>query len=302
MEIYMPIAELPLNVFYVLLLGAAAGFLAGMFGIGGGFLMSPFLIFMGVSPAVAVASSTNQIIASSVSGFMAHKRRKSVDFKMALYMVAGGVLGSYIGSIIFSALKRIGQLDLIISLCYVLFLGTIGILMGLESWRTIRHKKSGAAPRPIKERNWQDDLPWKVDFPQSEMTISGYLPIAIGFVSGIIVSIMGIGGGFLTIPAMIYILRMPTAMVVGTSLFQMIIITANTTFFHAYYSHTVDIFLAILLLLGSVIGVQFGTKAAYKLPAENLRGLLALLVLGVAIRMAIGLFLPPSNPYSVVPV
>ncbi len=299
MQIYLPIAEMPLDVLSILLLGAAAGFLAGMFGIGGGFLMSPFLIFMGVNPAVAVASSTNQIIASSVSGFMAHKRRRNVDFKMAAYMLIGGFIGSFLGSVIFAALKRMGQIDLVISLSYIFFLGTIGILMGIESFKAIRHKKIGAPPKPRKERNWQDNLPWKVDFPSSDMTVSGILPISIGFVSGMIVSIMGIGGGFLTIPAMIYILRMPTSMVIGTSLFQMVIITANTTFFHAYYSHTVDIVLAMLLLIGSVFGAQFGTKAAYKLPAENLRGLLALLIIGIAIRMAIGLFLPPSNPYSI---
>ena len=302
MQIYLPIAELPLDVFSILLLGIAAGFLAGMFGIGGGFLITPFLIFMGVNPAVAVASSTNQIIASSVSGFMAHKRRRNVDFKMAAYMLIGGFAGSFLGSVLFAALKRVGQIDLVISLSYIFFLGTIGVLMGIESYKEIRHKRSGAPARPIKERNWQDNLPWKVDFPQSDMTVSAILPIVIGFASGLIVSIMGIGGGFLTIPAMIYILRMPTSMVIGTSLFQTVIITANTTFFHAYYSHTVDIVLALLLLTGSVFGAQFGTKASYKLPAENLRGLLSLLIIGIAIRMAIGLFLSPVNPYSVTPI
>lgn len=302
MQIYLPIAELPLDIFTLLLLGTAGGFLAGMFGIGGGFLMTPFLIFMGVNPAVAVASSTNQIIASSASGFLAHLRRKNVDFKMAAFMLIGGISGSYIGSVIFVALRKIGQLDLIISLCYVFFLGTIGALMLLESYRTMRRKKTGAPQKMQKERNWQESLPWKIDFPQSEMTLSLLLPIGIGLISGIIISIMGIGGGFLTIPAMIYILKMPTSLVIGTSLFQMIITSASTTFLHAYYSQTVDIILAVILLLGSVIGAQFGTKASFKLPPENLRGLLALMVLGVAARMAIGLFLPPSNPFSVTPL
>jgi hypothetical protein len=167
MEIYLPIAEIPVDIFSILLLGGAAGFLAGMFGIGGGFLMTPFLIFMGVNPAVAVASCTNQIIASSVSGFLAHLRRKSVDFKMGWYLLYGGFAGSIAGSLIFAALKKAGQLDLVISLCYVLFLGTIGILMGLESYKTIKRKSAGSKPLPKKERNWQDDLPWKVDFPAS---------------------------------------------------------------------------------------------------------------------------------------
>jgi uncharacterized membrane protein YfcA len=302
MQIYLPIAELPLDVFMLLLLGAAGGFLAGMFGIGGGFLMTPFLIFMGVNPAVAVASSTNQIIAASSSGFIAHLRRRNVDIKMAAYMLIGGLAGSYIGSVIFVALRKIGQLDLVISLCYVFFLGGIGAVMLAESYRTIRARRSGKPNAPEKERNWQESLPWKIDFPQSDKTISLILPIGIGLLSGIIISIMGIGGGFLTIPAMIYILKMPTSLVIGTSLCQMIITSASTTFLHAYYLQTVDIVLAMILLLGSVVGAQFGTKASYKLPAENLRGLLALLVLGVAVRMAIELFIAPSNPFTISPL
>lgn len=299
MQIYLPIAELPLDVFALLGLGIVAGFLAGMFGIGGGFLMTPFLIFMGVAPAVAVASSANQIIASSVSGFSAHWRRKSVDFKMGSYLLAGGFLGSIVGTWIFSILKELGQIDLVISLSYVFFLGSIGLLMAVESVSSILRKKSGKAPKPKKEKNWYDKLPWKVSFEKSGMEVSILLPIIIGFFSGIIVSIMGIGGGFLTIPAMIYILRMPSSLVVGTSLFQMILITATVTFFHAYYSQTVDIVLAIILLSGSVIGAQFGTKMSYKLPPENMRGILAFIVLAVAFRMALNLFIEPSIPYTV---
>lgn len=299
MQVYLPIAEIPVDIFLVLLLGIGAGVLAGMFGIGGGFIMTPMLIFMGISPAVAVASSANQIIASSVSGFRVHFQRKNVDFLMGSYLLIGGLVGSVLGTYIFALLKEIGQIDLIISLLYVFFLGGIGLAMGVESWRTIQHRKSGIVKEKTERKAIYDKLPWKKQFPHSDLEISILLPIIIGFISGIIVSIMGIGGGFLTIPAMVYILRMPTSLVIGTSLFQMILTTIVVTFFHAYYSQTVDIVLAVLLLAGSVVGAQFGTKLSYKLPAENLRGLLALMVLAVAARMAIDLFIEPSNPFSV---
>lgn len=300
MQIYLPIAELPIDVLMLLALGLAAGFLAGMFGIGGGFLMTPFLIFLGVPAAVSVASSANQIIASSVSGFMAHLRRKSVDFKMGSYLLAGGLAGAIVGTRIFAYLKEIGQIELVISLSYVFFLGAIGLMMGIEAIHSILKRKAEKETKKKEAPEWFGKLPWKINFPHSEMEVSLLLPIFIGFFSGIIVSVMGIGGGFLTIPAMIYLLRMPTSLVVGTSLFQMIIITATVTFFHAYYSQTVDIVLAILLLFGSVIGAQFGTKVSYKIPAENLRGLLALIVLGVAGKMAINLFIAPEDPFSLV--
>jgi hypothetical protein len=299
MQIYLPIAEIPVDIFLVLLLGVLAGVLAGMFGIGGGFIMTPMLIFMGISPAVAVASSANQIIASSVSGFRVHFQRKNVDFLMGSYLLIGGLAGSVLGTYIFSVLKEIGQIDLVISLLYVFFLGGIGLAMGIESWRSIQHRKSGLVKEKTERKIFYDKLPWKKNFPHSDLEVSILLPIIIGFISGIIVSIMGIGGGFLTIPAMVYILRMPTSLVIGTSLFQMILTTIVVTFFHAYYSQTVDIVLAMLLLTGSVVGAQFGTKLSYKLPAENLRGLLSLMVLAVAARMAFDLFIEPSNPYSV---
>ena len=299
MDIYLPIAEIPVNILYVLFLGVFAGVLAGMFGIGGGFIMTPVLIFMGISPAIAVASSANQIIASSVSGFRVHFQKKAVDFLMGSYLLVGGLVGSVLGTWLFSVLKELGQIDLIISLLYVFFLGGIGIAMGLESWRTIHNKKNNIEKEKKPKKDLYANLPWKVEFPRSELEISILLPIIIGFISGIIVSIMGIGGGFLTIPAMVYLLRMPSSLVIGTSLYQMILTTIVVTFFHAYYSQTVDIVLAMLLLSGSVIGAQFGTKLSYKLPAEKMRGLLALMVLGVAARMAYGLFVEPSNPYSV---
>ena len=299
MEIYLPIAELPVDVFLLLALGLGAGFLAGMFGIGGGFIMTPMLIFIGVPPAVAVASSANQIIASSVSGFTAHQRRKSVDYKMGIYLFMGGIGGSLLGSKLFAILKDLGQIDLVISLFYVVFLGAIGFLMAYESLNSIISRKIGRPAKPKKERKWQENLPWKVDFPHSDMTVSGYLPLAVGFMSGMIVSLMGIGGGFLVIPAMIYIIKMPTSLVVGTSLFQMILITSLTTFFHAYYSQTVDFVLAVLLLIGAVIGAQFGTKASYKIPAENLRGLLAIMILAIAVKMGFNLLVQPANPFTI---
>lgn len=299
MQIYLPIAELPVDILMVLMLGVFAGVLAGMFGIGGGFIMTPVLIFMGISPAVAVASSANQIIASSVSGFRVHFQRKNVDFQMGSYLLIGGLVGSVLGTWVFALLKQLGQIDLVISLLYVFFLGGIGLAMGAESWSSIQNKKNGVEKEKKARSSFYDKLPWKIQFVRSEMELSILLPIIIGFISGIIVSIMGIGGGFLTIPAMVYLLRMPSSLVIGTSLYQMILTTIVVTFFHAYYSQTVDIVLAVLLLTGSVIGAQFGTKLSYKLPAEKLRGLLALMVLGVAVRMALDLFVEPSNPYSI---
>lgn len=299
MQIYLPIAEIPVDIFTILLLGIVAGSLAGMFGIGGGFLMTPILIFLGITPAVAVASSANQIIASSTSGFTGHWRRKNVDFKMGSYLLIGGFIGAIIGTRIFAWLKDLGQIDLVISLAYVFFLGGIGLMMGYESVKTIWHKKKGKVIVREDKKKWFDKLPYKIHFPHADMEVSLFLPVMVGFISGLIVAIMGIGGGFVTIPAMIYILRMPTSLVVGTSLFQMIVITAAVTFLHAYQSQTVDIVLAILLLLGSVVGAQFGTKLSYKLPAEKLRGFLALIVIGVAGWMAFTLFVEPSDPYSV---
>lgn len=299
MQIYLPIAEMPIDLLTILALGSVAGFLSGMFGIGGGFLMTPFLIFLGVPPAVAVASSANQIIASSFSGFAAHKRRGNVDFKMAGYLLAGGAVGSTFGIWLFSALKKLGQIDLVISLSYVVFLGGIGLMMASESVRAFTRRKKGLPPPQKKTYEWQARLPFKTDFPRSKLNISAVLPVAVGVVSGIIVAIMGIGGGFLMIPAMIYILGMPTSVVVGTSLLQMILITSNVTFFHAYFTHTVDVVLALMLLSGSVVGVQMGTRMGHRLPADALRVMLAFLVLAVAFKMTADLFVAPKNLYSV---
>jgi uncharacterized membrane protein YfcA len=297
MHIYLPIAEMSVNLFVILGLGGIAGVLSGMFGVGGGFLLTPLLIFIGVPPTVSVATSANQIIASSVSGFIAHWRRDNVDFKMGGFLLAGGFVGSTLGVSLFRWLTQVGQIDIIISVFYVVFLGTIGTLMADESIRTIFNmpRPPSINPRP----KLVSRLPWQIEFPRSKLIISAILPIGIGFVIGIMVSLMGIGGGFFLIPAMIYILGMPTAVVIGTSLFQMIFITANVTFLQAITTQTVDILLAVLLLTGSVFGAQFGTKLGAKLPAAHLRGLLAALVLIVAVKMALGLFAEPANIFTV---
>jgi len=297
MNIYLPIAEMSVNIFVILGLGGITGILSGMFGVGGGFLLTPFLIFIGVPPTVSVATSANQIIASSVSGFFAHWRRNNVDFKMGGFLLAGGIIGSTLGVSLFRWLTRIGQIDILISLFYVLFLGAIGTLMANEAIRSVFNIARAPAPNP--QPKLTSHLPWQVEFPRSKLVVSGLLPIAIGLVIGVMVSLMGIGGGFLLIPAMIYILGMPTAAVIGTSLFQMIFITANVTFLQAITTQTVDILLAILLLTGSVIGAQFGTKLGAKLPATRLRALLAALVLAVAAKMAIDLFAMPSDIFTV---
>lgn len=297
MNVYLPIAEMSVNIFLILGLGGMAGILSGIFGIGGGFLMTPLLIFIGVPPSISVSTVANQIIASSVSGFIAHWRRHNVDFKMGWFLFAGGAVGSSAGVGIFHWLQRIGQIDLIISVCYVTFLGIIGSIMASESFRSILKlaRKSG----PVQKNQFFARLPWQVHFPHSKLTISAVAPLAIGLFVGIMVSLMGIGGGFFLIPAMIYILGMPTNVVIGTSLFQIIFITANVTLLQAVTTQTVDIMLALLLLTGSVFGAQAGSKISGRIPAEYLRGMLAALILGVAIKLAFGLFTPPESIYSV---
>ncbi len=300
MTIYLPIAEIPVNIFLLLALGGLAGILAGMFGIGGGFLMTPLLIFIGVPPAVAVATSSNQIVAASVSGCIAHFRRGNVDIKMGIVLLLGGVLGSTLGVALFAWLKSEGQIDLVISLTYVLFLGTIGVLMAMESFRAIRRIKSGQ-PAPVKKIRALHalPLPFKMKFPRSELEISALLPLGVGVVAGILVSLMGIGGGFIMIPAMIYLLGMPTAVVVGTSLFQTIFTTGNVTILQAATTQTVDVVLAMILLTGSVIGAQFGSTLSLKVSAEKLRAMLALMVLAVCFKLALGLVLTPAEPFAI---
>ena len=297
MNIYLPIAEMSVNVFLILGLGGITGVLSGMFGVGGGFLMTPLLIFIGVPPAVSVSTVANQIIASSVSGFLAQHRRGNVDFKMGWYLLIGGMAGSTLGVALFRWLRQIGYIDLFISIIYVTFLGIVGAMMAGESIRAIL--KIAKKPAPADAPTLAARLPFKLDFPRSGLHISALMPVAIGFFVGVMVSLMGIGGGFFLIPAMIYLLGMPTNVVIGTSLFQIIFITANVTLLQAITTQTVDILLAFLLLTGSVVGAQFGSRIGARLPAEYLRAMLAALVLGVAIKLAFGLFTPPSDVFSV---
>ncbi|MBI1238699.1 MAG: TSUP family transporter [Alphaproteobacteria bacterium] len=302
MQIYLPIAEMPVNALLILAMGAAVGFLSGMFGVGGGFLMTPFLIFAGIPADVAVATELTHIIASSVSGSIAHWRRRTVDFKMGAVLITGGIVGSGTGVVIFSLLREAGQIDLLVSLTYVIMLGTVGGLMLWESVSVLRAQARGAPlslERGRAQHLWLHGLPFKMRFRQSKLYMSVIPPLTIGFVVGVLAAIMGIGGGFIMVPAMIYILRMPTSVVVGTSLFQILFTTSFTTMLHAINTQTVDAMLALLLILGGVIGVQFGVQVGGRLRGEQLRALLALLVLGVAVRLALDLVIPPGEPFSV---
>ena len=304
MQIYLPIAEMTVNVFVILGMGGAVGFLSGLFGVGGGFLMTPLLMFIGVPPAVAVGTEANQIVASSVSGVLAHMRRGNVDFKMGIVLTAGGFAGSALGVWIFSILRSLGQVELVISLSYVVFLGFIGGFMLWESLPGVLQRKSGAAPVSPEQRGagrhtWIHGLPFKMRFNRSKLYISAILPLGVGFVVGILAAIMGVGGGFIMVPAMIYLIGMPTQVVIGTSLFQIIFVTANTTFLQATFNQTVDVVLALLLLVGAVIGAQIGARLATKLKGEQLRSLLALIVIGVALKLAADLVIAPSDPFSV---
>ena len=281
-------------------LGGGVGFLSGLFGVGGGFLMTPLLIFFGIPPAVAVSTEANQIVASSVSGVLAHMRRNNVDFKMGGILMAGGVVGSSLGVVLFKFLQSIGQIDLVIQMSYVVFLGIIGALMLTESLRTIiRSRKSGRVRRKLHQHNWFHGLPLKMRFRRSKLYISAIPPLVIGALVGVLAAIMGVGGGFIMVPAMIYLLGMPTAIVVGTSLFQIIFVTANVTLLQSIQTQTVDFMLAGLLLLGAVIGAQFGSRFGARLRGEQLRGLLALVVLAVCIKIMFDLTLRPEDLLSV---
>ena len=300
MHIYLPIAKMSVNIFLILGMGGAVGFLSGLFGVGGGFLMTPLLIFIGVPPPVAVGTEANQIVASSVSGVLAHWRRANVDFKMGFVLLLGGFVGSSLGVILFKYLQNLGQLDLVIKLSYVIFLGIIGFLMLWESSRTIIRSRSAAARRgKLHQHNWFHGLPFKMRFRKSKLYISAILPFLIGATVGVLSAIMGVGGGFIMVPAMIYLLGMPTSLAIGTSLFQIIFVTANVTFLQALTVQTVDILLAVLLLTGAVIGAQFGSKYSVRMKGEQLRALLALLVLGVCVKMIFDLTVMPADLYSI---
>ena len=305
MQLYLPIAELPVNIFLLLGMGAAVGFLSGMFGVGGGFLMTPLLIFIGIPAGVAVATGANQIIASSVSGALVHYRRGTVDIKLGVMLLLGGFVGAGFGVWLFKMLRELGQLDLIISLCYVVFLGIIGGLMMVEALIAIRRsaKDHGAADRRRPgHHNWVHRLPFKVRFKRSKLYLSVIPVLVLGALVGVLASIMGVGGGFIMVPAMIYLLRVPTNIVIGTSLFQIVFVTGFTTISQAATNQTVDVVLALILMVGGVIGAQFGAQVGAKLRGEQLRALLGALVLAVCLRLAFNLIITPEQLYTVGPL
>ena len=300
MQIYLPIAELSMNIFVLLAMGGSVGFLSGMFGVGGGFLMTPLLIFAGIPPAIAVATEANQITAASVSGAVVHWRRGGVDFKMGTVLIGGGLVGTYFGAMIFTYLREIGQVDLMISLAYVIFLGSIGGLMFVESVRSILKARRGEITKSVRrQRTWVDALPFKMRFRKSKMYISAIMPISIGCLVGVLAAIMGVGGGFVMVPAMIYLLHMPTNVVIGTSLFQITFVTAAATYFHSINTQTVDVVLAVTLLTAAVVGAQIGSVVGAKLKGEQLRILLAGMVLLVCAKMAFDLVIEPDDLFTI---
>jgi uncharacterized protein len=297
MQFYLPIAEVSVNAFLILGLGGLVGVLSGMFGVGGGFLITPLLFVAGIPPPVAVATAASQIVASSFSALLAHLQRRNVDIPMGLVLLAGGLFGSGLGIVVFNMLKAMGQVDLLIKLCYVVFLGVIGGLMLQESLRALRRARSGAPP--VRRRHtWVHALPLKVKFRVSGLYISVIPPLLVGAFVGLLAAIMGVGGGFILVPAMIYLLGMPTKVVIGTSLFQIIFVTAFTTLLHATTNYTVDIILAALLIVGGVIGAQIGARIGVKMRAESLRILLSALVLAVCVQLALDLVIKPAELYS----
>ena len=300
MQIYLPIAELPVNMFIIFGMGAAVGFLSGLLGVGGGFLLTPLLIFTGIPPAVSVASVTPQVVASSASAALTYLRRRMIDLKLVGVLTIAGVVGSALGVIVFSELRRFGQLDLIVGVSYVVLLGAIGALMLTESVRAIIRTRMGR-PMPLRrpgQHYWVHGLPFKMRFKRSKLYISVIPVLAIGLVIGFAGSILGIGGGFFLVPALIYLLRMPTNLVIGTSLAQIVATMTVATVLHAYTNQSVDLVLALILMIGGVIGAQFGVQAAQRIRGEQLRALMAILVLIVAARFFLELVTPPEEPFS----
>ena len=304
MDVYLPIANLAVNGLFIVLLGIATGILSGIFGIGGGFLTTPLLIFYGIPPTVAAASSATQVTGASVSAVFAYQRRGGVDYRMGLVLVAGGVFGAGLGAGLFRLLQSLGQIDTVINLLYVVLLGSIGGLMAREALVTLQASKSGARPRVVKRRHHPlvASLPMRMRFYRSGLYISPLAPLGLGMGIGILTMLMGVGGGFILVPAMLYLLGMSAKVVVGTSLFQILFVTIAATMMHALTTKAVDIVLAALLLLGSVTGAQLGTQFAQKVKPEYLRLGLAVLVLLVAFRMALGLGWRPDEIYTLVPL
>ncbi len=300
MTFYLPIAEMSVNIWIFIGMGAAVGFLSGLCGVGGGFLMTPLLIFSGIPSAVAVGTEAAQIVASSVSGALAQWRRNNVDFKMGTLLLAGGIVGTSFGVQVVVILRRLGHFELFVSLCYVTFLGIIGSLMLIESIAAMRQsaKQTAGTSRRVRHHNWLHGLPLKMRFHRSKLYISAIPPVLIGVFVGFLAGIMGVGGGFIMVPAMIYLLRMPTNVVVGTSLFQIVFVTAVTTVLHAKQNHTVDVVLALLLMFGGVVGAQLGAVAGERLKGEQLRFVLAGLVVLVCLRMAWSLISTPDELFS----
>ena len=300
MSIYLPIAEMNINILLIIFIGMVVGGLSGLFGVGGGFLMTPLLIFLGIPPAVAVGTEAPHVLASSVSGVVAHWRRKNVDFKMGFFLLIGGVLGSTVGVNLFKLLRGFGQIDMVIQMLFLIFLGFIGFSMAFESAKTTisKYRTTSSIRTKLHQHSWIHGLPFKLRFHRSKLYISTIPPIIIGFFVGLLSAMMGVGGGFIMIPAMVYILGMSTNVVVGTSLFQIIFVTANSTFFQSYLNQTVDIVLAALMIIGGVIGAQIGASIGTKLKAEYLRGILAIIVLIVCAKIFADLTLTPSNLFS----
>ncbi len=300
MDVYLPIANLAVNGLVIVALGGLTGILSGMFGVGGGFLTTPLMIFYGIPPTVAAASAASQVTGASVSGVFAHTRRGGVDYHMGTVMVAGGVIGTGIGAVLFRILQQWGQIDIVINLLYVGLLGTIGTLMARESWQSVKAQRTGV-PLPARKRRHHPmvaNLPLRWRFYRSGLYISPLAPLLLGVFTGVLTMLMGIGGGFVLVPAMLYILGMSANVVVGTSLFQILFVTMITTMMHALTTKAVDIVLAVLLLIGSVSGAQIGSQLAQKVPAERLRFVLAAIVLLIALRMLIGLAWQPDEIYT----
>lgn len=307
MQIYLPIAEMAVNAETIISLGVIVGIISGVFGVGGGFLTTPFLIFMGIPPAVAVGTQASQLVASSTSGVIGHWRKRNVDFKMASFLIAGGFVGTIVGIFIFKFLQHFGQIDLVISILYVVFLCGVGGMMLSESITTLiqsRKKNTHDTPsndyKPSRFSRLRDKLPLKVSFPTSRLYMTAYIPLGIGVFSGLMVSIMGIGAGFILVPAMIYMLRMPPILVAGTSLVQIIVTSSIACILHAVTNETVDVVLALILICGSVIGAQIGVKLSHYIRGTSARFILALIITIVGLKLASDLLIPPANLYSIV--
>ena len=300
MQIYLPIAEVAVNAFTLIGLGGIVGLMSGMFGVGGGFLITPLLFFIGIPPAIAVATGANQVVASSVSGVLGHVKRRTVDFRMGTVLLIGGLIGSALGVAVFNLLQRLGQVELVVQISYVVMLGVVGSMMLIESLRALRRTRRGGRTTR-RAHGWIHSLPFKMKFRTSGLYLSVIPPLVVGLLVGVLSAMMGVGGGFIMVPAMIYLLGMPTKVVIGTSMFQITFVTAFTTLMHAISYNTVDIMLAVLLIVGGVTGAQIGTYLGARLRAEQLRILLALVVLAVCVKLAMDLFLTPDDLYSLSP-